>query len=126
MSATKKLTDEQIADLAGKYGEFSPSVRDTGIPQYHAGLPGVIKFARALLQRNAQRQTHPDTDRLNHIIDKDRCAIGYLDCWPATGGVIEKIEFIFENPAGDIGPDVVRSAIDNSIQADQRGKGDSA
>jgi hypothetical protein len=55
-----------------------------------------------------EQPLHPDTVRLNHIIAMDRCPIG---------NQLEKIEFVFENPDGDTGPDVVREAIDNSIRA---------
>lgn len=58
----------------------------------------------------AQEEEHPDTRRLNHLIKWDR----------AQGGRIEKIEFVFENPTSDPSPDVVRAAIDNSIQALER------
>lgn len=50
-------TDEGIIKFAEQYGEFRPSVWDTGIPQFHAGQPGVILMVRAL----ATRPTWPES-----------------------------------------------------------------
>lgn len=60
---------------------------------------------------------YSDTDRLNHLITTDRSRIGLMVGDTASDGVIEEINFIFENPTCDNGPDVVRAAIDKSIQA---------
>jgi hypothetical protein len=117
---SKTLTDKQIADLARECGDFKPSIYKDGVPQFHTGLPGVIRLARLLLQS----APHPDTERLNHIIEHDRCRIGLMYDTTASEGVVEKIEFIFENPTCDSGPDVVRAAIDRSIKARELRKGD--
>jgi hypothetical protein len=71
-------------------------------------------------RRHAVGQLHPDTIRLNHLIKYDRCIIGNLIGNTSQKGVIEKIEFIFDNAACDTGPDAVRAALDRSLQAMQR------
>ena len=124
MNNKMEITDEQIANYVGLYGEFRPSVFSTGVPQFHTGLPGMINLVRALLKMNAQQQPHPDTERLNHLIEYDRCRIGLMYETTASEGVVEQISFIFENPTCDTGPDAVRAAIDRSIKARELVKGD--
>ncbi len=52
-ASVHSITDEQIIEMAEQYGGWEPSQYDNPM-QYHAGQPGLIEFARALL---AQQQT---------------------------------------------------------------------
>lgn len=99
-----KLAFQAIEVLRGNCGRLSPSSSML-----------VANAIAAMLE--AQQSIHPDTARLNHLIEWDHAVTGYVNGdETAAEGTLEKIEFIFENCTGNSGPDAVRAAIDQSMQ----------
>ena len=99
-----KLAFHAIEVLRSNCGRLSPSASML-----------VANAIAAMVE--AQNTVHPDTVRLNHLIEWDRSIIGGLN-WDETeiDGTLEKIEFIFENCSGDDGAEAVRAAIDQSMK----------
>lgn len=59
---------------------------------------------------------HPDTVRLNHLIEWHHCVTGVVNGdHIQSGGTIESLHFIFENLTGESKAEQVRKAIDGDI-----------
>jgi hypothetical protein len=66
----------------------------------------------------ATEQPHPDTVRLDHLIEWDRSLVGYINGDEIEAeGTVESIHFVYEIRSGDSGPEEVRKAIDLDIAA---------
>ena len=61
-----------------------------------------------------------DTDRLNHLAQKDHCILGFVNGVDASAGTIEEMKMIFENLDGSPPEQALRAALDLSMLVDRR------
>jgi hypothetical protein len=108
-----EICDTRVPHVNGVGDPVARVVNDT-----LAGLiVTALNAAISTTSDDVHNRPHPDTLRLNHLIENDHCLVSatLLDDSGGTG-TIEEIHFVFENLSGEVSPEAVRTAIDADIE----------